>query len=222
MAALREKALEEARADEESTKSRILHTAEALFANNGYKGTTIRDIAKGAGVNIALVHYHWGSKEELWNAVRAKLMGELLEFSRSLVSEFSEIDSPEAVREVVSRLFDFVAGKPNIVKMMAHAGAAGAPPEGLMQFGPAFLELGVQYINNTGAFDFGPVETRIALICILGAFVIFFIRPDVIRVLLGEEPEDYSEGFKEKASSAIAVLVERFGALAPITESGGK
>lgn len=47
-------------------KKLLLETAEALFADNGYSGTSIRDIAKKAGVNVALINYHFKSKENLY------------------------------------------------------------------------------------------------------------------------------------------------------------
>src|SRR5579872_1323308 len=48
-----------------STKDRILDTAERLFAENGYGATSLRSIIAAAGVNLAAVHYHFHSKEEL-------------------------------------------------------------------------------------------------------------------------------------------------------------
>src|SRR5689334_9184871 len=47
------------------TKQRILDTAERLFGQQGYSGTSLRQIISEAGVNLAAVHYHFGSKEEL-------------------------------------------------------------------------------------------------------------------------------------------------------------
>lgn len=49
--------------------ARILHAAEQLFAELGYDGATIRKIALAAKVPIALVSYHFGSKEELYRAI---------------------------------------------------------------------------------------------------------------------------------------------------------
>ena len=43
----------------------ILQIAEKLFAENGFDGTLIRDIAKDANVNIAMISYYFGSKEKL-------------------------------------------------------------------------------------------------------------------------------------------------------------
>lgn len=47
-------------------KKILLESAESLFSDGGYAGTSIRDIAKSAGVNVALVNYHFGSKENLY------------------------------------------------------------------------------------------------------------------------------------------------------------
>jgi AcrR family transcriptional regulator len=47
----------------------ILEVAERLFATNGYEGTSVRDIAHEAGVNIAMISYYFGSKEKLLQSV---------------------------------------------------------------------------------------------------------------------------------------------------------
>lgn len=54
------------------TKQRILDTAERLFAENGYAGTSLRTIIAAAGVNLAAVHYHFRSKQELLKSVIAR------------------------------------------------------------------------------------------------------------------------------------------------------
>ena len=47
----------------------ILHVAEKLFSENGFDGTSIRDIAKIANINIAMISYYFGSKEKLLEAL---------------------------------------------------------------------------------------------------------------------------------------------------------
>lgn len=44
---------------------RILHVAEKLFAERGFDGTSVRDIAREADINIAMVSYYFGSKEKM-------------------------------------------------------------------------------------------------------------------------------------------------------------
>lgn len=56
------------------TRERILDAAERLFMEHGYEGTSMRQITGEAGVNLAAVNYHFGSKEILMQEVfRRKL-----------------------------------------------------------------------------------------------------------------------------------------------------
>lgn len=60
-------------------RERILDVAEELFALHGYDGVTLRQIASGAKVDVALASYHFGKKLDLFNAVferRAALLNE--------------------------------------------------------------------------------------------------------------------------------------------------
>jgi AcrR family transcriptional regulator len=51
------------------TKTRILDAAEELFTEHGFDATSLRQLTTAAGVNLAAVNYHFGSKEELFQAV---------------------------------------------------------------------------------------------------------------------------------------------------------
>jgi len=51
------------------TKERILDSAEYFFARKGFHNTSLRAITGRAGVNLAAVNYHFGSKEALLEAV---------------------------------------------------------------------------------------------------------------------------------------------------------
>jgi AcrR family transcriptional regulator len=50
-------------------RAHILAVAEQLFADNGFDGTSVRDIAQLANVNLAMVSYYFGSKEKLLEAL---------------------------------------------------------------------------------------------------------------------------------------------------------
>lgn len=54
---------------EADTKTKILDAAEKLFTSKGFAGTSLRAVIKEAGVNTAAVHYYFGSKEGLIEAV---------------------------------------------------------------------------------------------------------------------------------------------------------
>ncbi|MDQ7832483.1 MAG: CerR family C-terminal domain-containing protein [Desulfovibrionaceae bacterium] len=53
----------------EDTRVRLLHAAGDIFSRKGYQGATIRDICRKAKANVAAVHYHFGNKERLYEAV---------------------------------------------------------------------------------------------------------------------------------------------------------
>jgi AcrR family transcriptional regulator len=53
-------------------QNQIIDAAEKLFAEKGYEGTSVRDIAHEAAVNIAMISYYFGSKEKLMHAIVLK------------------------------------------------------------------------------------------------------------------------------------------------------
>jgi len=59
------------------TRARILDAAELLFAERGFDGASIRDIATAAGAPVGLVHHHGEGKEELFRQVVARRADEL-------------------------------------------------------------------------------------------------------------------------------------------------
>lgn len=91
------------------TKSRIVEAAIEVFLEKGYDATTIRDICDRAGVNLASVNYHFGSKDALRTAALETIMAANTE-SYPLDHGFSEASSPEDrlrffVRNLLRRIF---------------------------------------------------------------------------------------------------------------------
>lgn len=71
------------------TVERILDTAEALFADKGFAETSLRLITSKAGVNLAAVNYHFGSKKALIQAVFARF---LEPFCQALEQELEQLE----------------------------------------------------------------------------------------------------------------------------------
>jgi AcrR family transcriptional regulator len=59
------------------TKERILGAAEALFARHGFEGASLRQLTTAAGVNLAAVNYHFGSKDRLIEEVFRRRLDQL-------------------------------------------------------------------------------------------------------------------------------------------------
>ncbi|AIF48008.1 TetR/AcrR family transcriptional regulator [Dyella japonica] len=59
------------------TKERILGAAEELFARHGFEGASLRQLTAAAGVNLAAVNYHFGSKDRLIEEVFRRRLDQL-------------------------------------------------------------------------------------------------------------------------------------------------
>lgn len=58
----------------------IVEAALAAFAEHGFHGASMRDIAARAGVSQSLVHHHFGSKDALWNFVGERISADFLAY----------------------------------------------------------------------------------------------------------------------------------------------
>lgn len=83
--------------DDQTTESRLLLAAERLFAEHGVDGVSLRAVMAEAGTNVASVHYHFGSKAGLLDAVvRSRI--DTVAFGRdALVAKLGNNTSPRAL-----------------------------------------------------------------------------------------------------------------------------
>ena len=77
------------------TRQRILDAAEKLFARHGFAATSLRNVTGEADVNLAAVHYHFGSKEALIGAVFARRLGPLSEECLSRLADAESQAGPQ-------------------------------------------------------------------------------------------------------------------------------
>lgn len=71
------------------TKTKILNAAEFLFATHGYAETSMRQITNRAGVNLAAVNYHFGSKKTLTIEVLDRYLSKLIPEIMSNLSQLT-------------------------------------------------------------------------------------------------------------------------------------
>ncbi|MHB9859950.1 TetR/AcrR family transcriptional regulator [Streptomyces sp. YIM S03343] len=90
------------RTESTDTRDRILAVAREEFSKRGYEQTSVRGIAKAAGVDSALVHHYFGTKDQVFEAAIA------LAFAPALDAPNAVIDAP--LSEVGERLARFIFG----------------------------------------------------------------------------------------------------------------
>jgi AcrR family transcriptional regulator len=106
----------------DSTEQRILDAAEALFAEHGFAGTSLRTITARAGVNLAAVNYHFGSKEALLRATLDRIISPVNR-ERLAMLERAERDADDQPPSITAVLEAFIA--PDL-RMMRDLGERGA------------------------------------------------------------------------------------------------
>ena len=89
------------------TRERILDAAERLFMAHGYEGTSMRQITGEAGVNLAAVNYHFGSKESLMQEVFRRRLDWLNEERLRVLNEMELAagDNPLKPSQIVDGFF---------------------------------------------------------------------------------------------------------------------
>jgi AcrR family transcriptional regulator len=113
------------------TKQKILDAAERLIAEQGYAATSLRQIIAEAGVNLASVHYHFGSKEELLDELVARKVNPVNE-KRLAMLERAVAEAAPGAPPVEKILEGFMAPmaqaasqSPQFVKVMGRIQAEG-------------------------------------------------------------------------------------------------
>jgi TetR/AcrR family transcriptional regulator len=104
-----------AKVDGDRTRLSILKAAEELFVRFGFAATSMATVAKQAGVTKSLIHHHFGSKRELWDAVKLEVMHE---YGRKQEQLFSE-RAPDLVllEDSFVVYFRFLQSHPNVVRL---------------------------------------------------------------------------------------------------------
>lgn len=83
------------------TKEQILDVAESAIALNGYAGTTVRSVVNKANVNLAAIHYHFGSKEDLFRAVVARISEPIVSSQLTALDELTQSEQPVTAEAIL-------------------------------------------------------------------------------------------------------------------------
>ena len=153
------------------TVERILDAAEQLFAEKGFAETSLRLITSKAGVNLAAVNYHFGSKKALIQAVFSRFLGPFcVSLERELDRRQAKPDSKVSLEESQGHLRKYleeVYGKVfRRYMQLVHEAAPRIPPLELfwrvhfMLGAAAFSMSGIKALRAMSETDFG-VNTSI-------------------------------------------------------------
>jgi AcrR family transcriptional regulator len=90
----------------ENSKDKIMEVATKLFAEKGFDGVSTRDICKQANINISMISYYFGGKQELYQAIIEELIKKHTEYIKIFISFDIDIDKLSK-KEKINILYKF-------------------------------------------------------------------------------------------------------------------
>src|SRR5580698_11637361 len=96
---MKKKIIEDSVSD--SSREKLLSSAEALFAERGFNGVSVRDIANAAGVNSALVGYYFRGKEGLLAEVYTRHCEPLKRERARLLADYTQGGNPATLEQIL-------------------------------------------------------------------------------------------------------------------------
>lgn len=100
------------------TQEKLLDAAASAFAENGFKGTSTRDIAERAGVHHPLITYHFKSKDELWRAAVSRVFDRFRGTLAEKQEEFADAGPRARTAALIREHVHFAAANPELHNVM--------------------------------------------------------------------------------------------------------
>ena len=175
------------------SRTAVLRAAEREFASHGFAGTTVDTIARRAGVNKAMLYYHFDSKLGLYRELLRDGFRALLAQARGILAEpRAPIDQLE---EYVSVLLRAGARRPHLIPIMLREVAAGGrqlDPETLRLLTGLFQVVREIVEEGRRRGDFRELDPLMTHLVIMGAAILYManepIRTRIDRLKLIDAP----------------------------------
>ena len=98
--------------EEKNTEDKIYSAAQEVFIEKGFDGTRMQDISEKAGLNKALLHYYYRTKEKLFNMIFDRIMGDF--FGQVMKTMQSDMPLFEKIEFFVSAYLNVIMKNPHI------------------------------------------------------------------------------------------------------------
>jgi len=190
----------------------ILQVAEKLFAEKGFDGTSIRDIAKEANINIAMVSYYFGSKEQLLESIILHRASGLKLILDNLMLE--DLDPLQKIHNLIELYIEKINSNRCIYKIMHFEFSSSQRVINLQAFTDLkkenlkSLEIIIQEGQEKGVFR-KDVIVPLLTTTILGTYFHFHLnRPFYEKILNLKTEEDYNNYIKTTLTMHIQQTIK--------------
>lgn len=203
-----------ARLSPADTKTRILDAAESLFVSGGFDSMSMRQITSAAGVNLAAVNYHFGTKDALIHAVLARKLDPLDAQRRAMLDAFEANYAAQLNCEhVLVALFlpavrIFRSDAPGADRFLHFLGRAYTDPSPVVR---DFIQ--THYIETLGRFFFAFQRTLPELSREDLGFRLNFAMGALSGILAGGNTQRLIREFTQQQGDHEAVILSRLSSL---------
>ena len=170
-----------------NAREEILNAADKLFGAVGFDAATTREIAEMSGVNKALIHYHFKSKEALFVAVIDRYYRQLNETLQSILAKESGIR--EKMLALIDAYVDFLSRNANFSRIVQRESSGGKHVERISSHLVPMYRAAVKLLES--AFPgtrSGDMAARHLLVSFYGIIVTYYTYSGVIERLLDKDP----------------------------------
>ncbi len=191
------------------TSERILNCATRLFAQHGYDGTIMDELAEQCGVNKASIYYHHKDKATLYESVLIELFTPIAD---TVVEAVQSEDGPVKMLESHIRAFArSSAGSPCFSAILMRELASGGinmPVRARKQMQRILVLLGETLQLGVSKNVFKPAQTLIIHFMIIGTINLFVTSIPFRKSLPGADKFDQLKNFDiESASTQISKTI---------------
>ncbi|MEL6381718.1 MAG: TetR/AcrR family transcriptional regulator [Cyanobacteria bacterium J06626_18] len=192
--------------DPEATKAQILDAAEEEFARYGLAGARTEPIAANTGVTKAMIHYYFGTKEELYQAVLRRHAASFL----TSVEQFKSKDlaPDEALRKFIRAAVAHEVAHPYEGKVLLHEAMNNEGKYFKLTGWEIPINLGMELLQR-GVDEgyFRPLNPWLTMIHIMGVVSFYFNAENNLKHLNPQWQFQSSEATEEFAESAITFIL---------------
>jgi TetR/AcrR family transcriptional regulator len=158
----------------------------------GYDAATTREIAEQSGVNKALIHYHFGSKEALLETILERYYLQLTSVLGDAVQGGGRFR--ERTRKLIDAYADFLDEHRNFTRTVLREASGGRHVERVRGFMVPIFKMGMDFVHDefphTRSGDFAAEQL---LVSFYGMIISYFTYRDVLGFLTGKDPMSKKE-----------------------------
>ena len=189
----------------DSTEQKIFDAAHEVFTQKGMDGAKMQEIADRAGINKALLHYYYRSKEKLYEAVAKVVLSRAIPAVRQVIE--SDLPLEEKIRRFVETYIDIIS-KNTFIPLFIISEINKHPEHFINSILPKELpkpEVFFQQVEDEiAAGRIRPIKPQHLIVNVISMCIFPFVGKPMMRIFLGMGPGEMRIFLEERKQEVVA------------------